>query len=57
MLKHQTKMVLSLFIPLIIISMQFISFGDVPLKEAKLNVEHNATDEDTGFQGFIDSSL
>jgi hypothetical protein len=27
----------------------------VPLKEAKLNVEHNATDGDTGFQGFIDS--
>jgi hypothetical protein len=26
-----------------------------PLKEAKLNIEHNATDEDTGFQGFIDS--
>jgi hypothetical protein len=27
----------------------------VPLKEAKLTIEHNATDEDTGFQGFIDS--
>jgi len=27
----------------------------VPLKEAKLNIEHNATDNDTGFQGFIDS--
>jgi hypothetical protein len=27
----------------------------VPLKEAKLNIEHNATDHDTGFQGFIDS--
>lgn len=27
----------------------------VPLKEAKLNIEHNATDGDTGFQGFIDS--
>jgi hypothetical protein len=25
------------------------------LKEAKLNIEHNATDHDTGFQGFIDS--
>ena len=24
----------------------------VPLKEAKLNIEHNATDRDTGFQGF-----
>jgi len=32
------------------------SGGDsVPLKEAKLNIEHNATDEDTGFQGAIDS--
>jgi hypothetical protein len=28
---------------------------DVPLKEAKLNIEHNATDKDTGFQGFVDS--
>ena len=27
----------------------------VPLKEAKLIIEHNATDHDTGFQGFIDS--
>ena len=26
----------------------------VPLKDAKLNIEHNATDKDTGFQGFID---
>ena len=26
-----------------------------PLKDAKLNIEHNATDNDTGFQGFIDS--
>jgi hypothetical protein len=25
------------------------------LKEAKLNIEHNATDHDTGFQGFVDS--
>ncbi|MEX0860099.1 MAG: hypothetical protein WD017_04100 [Cucumibacter sp.] len=32
------------------------SAGDViPLKEAKLNIEYNATDDDTGFQGFIDS--
>jgi len=30
--------------------------GDIiPLKEAKLNIEHNATDNDTGFQGAIDS--
>ncbi len=27
----------------------------VKLKDAKLNIEHNATDKDTGFQGFIDS--
>ena len=27
----------------------------IPLKEAKLNIEHNATDNDTGFQGAIDS--
>jgi hypothetical protein len=26
-----------------------------PLKDAKLNIEHNATAGDTGFQGFIDS--
>jgi len=30
------------------------SKGSVPLKEAKLNIEHNAIDHDTGFQGFID---
>ncbi len=29
--------------------------GSIPLKDAKLNVEYNATDNDTGFQGFIDS--
>jgi hypothetical protein len=27
----------------------------IPLTEAKLNIEHNAKDEDTGFQGFLDS--
>lgn len=27
----------------------------VPLKDAKLNIEHNATALDTGFQGFVDS--
>ncbi len=27
----------------------------IPLKDAKLNIEHNATDFDTGFQGFVDS--
>jgi hypothetical protein len=31
------------------------SAADVPLKDAKLNIEHNATDRDTGFQGFVDS--
>jgi hypothetical protein len=31
------------------------SAAAVPLKDAKLNIEHNATDKDTGFQGFIDS--
>jgi hypothetical protein len=31
------------------------SDAEIPLKDAKLNIEHNATDEDTGFQGFIDS--
>ena len=31
------------------------SKGGVPLKEAKLNIEHNATDRDTGFQGYVDS--
>ena len=31
------------------------SAESTPLKAAKLNIEHNATDEDTGFQGFVDS--
>jgi hypothetical protein len=31
------------------------SRAPVPLKDAKLNIEHNATDGDTGFQGFVDS--
>ena len=31
------------------------SWNVVPLKEAKLNIEHNATDRDTGFQGAVDS--
>lgn len=31
------------------------STASIPLKEAKLNIEHNATDNDTGFQGAIDS--
>ena len=29
--------------------------AETPLKEAKLNIEHNATDGDTGFQGFMDA--
>jgi len=32
-----------------------VSGDAIPLKDAKLNIEHNATDEDTGFQGFVDS--
>jgi hypothetical protein len=31
------------------------SAANIPLKDAKLNIEHNATDRDTGFQGFVDS--
>src|SRR3990172_6463643 len=31
------------------------SVEPIPLKDAKLNIEHNATDNDTGFQGFVDS--
>jgi hypothetical protein len=31
------------------------SAAALPLKDAKLNIEHNATDRDTGFQGFVDS--
>jgi hypothetical protein len=31
------------------------SKAPVALKDAKLNIEHNATDRDTGFQGFVDS--
>jgi hypothetical protein len=27
----------------------------IPLAAAKLNIEHNSTDKDTGFQGFVDS--
>jgi hypothetical protein len=31
------------------------SAASIPLKDAKLNIEHNATDRDTGFHGFVDS--
>lgn len=34
---------------------QILFTQTIPLKEAKLNIEHNARDNDTGFQGFIDS--
>ena len=38
------------------LTVELIRLGDeVVLKDAKLNIEHNATDLDTGFQGFIDS--
>jgi len=32
-----------------------ISDTAIPLKEAKLNIEHNVKDNDTGYQGFLDS--
>lgn len=41
--------------PLLAANGHYAAAGPVPLKEAKLNIEHNYTDEDTGFQGFIDS--
>ena len=34
---------------------QNASENAIPLKQAKLIIEHNSKDEDTGFQGFIDS--
>lgn len=37
-------------------STEAVASGNIiPLKDAKLNIEHNATDQDTGFQGFVDS--
>lgn len=39
---------------LVLSSAAFAQDG-IPLKEAKLNIEHNATEGDTGFQGFVDS--
>ena len=45
-------------VPAVLLSAAAVSAGGgeqsaraVPLKDAKLNIEHNATDEDTGFQG------
>jgi hypothetical protein len=39
----------------LVLSSAAFAQDSVPLKEAKLNIEHNATDGDTGFQGFVDS--
>lgn len=56
--------ILSTALASIFASVQFAVAGEdsketeketIPLKEAKLNIEHNAKDHDTGFQGFIDS--
>lgn len=38
----------------LVLSSAAFAQDSVPLKEAKLNIEHNATDGDTGFQGFVD---
>lgn len=57
-LKHVAPMVACLSIVLAGCVADSASSGAgpaVPLKEAKLNIEHNAKDEDTGFQGFLDS--
>ena len=42
-------------IPLLALPTASSAQAPVPLKEAKLNIEHNFTDKDTGFQGAIDS--
>lgn len=39
----------------LVLSSAAFAQDSVPLKEAKLNIEHNATSNDTGFQGFVDS--
>jgi hypothetical protein len=41
--------------PLTLVTAGMKGKPSIPLKEAKLSIEHNATDLDTGFQGFIDS--
>jgi hypothetical protein len=51
---------LALSLPAVLLSAAAVHAGSgataaPPLKDAKLNIEHNATDRDTGFQGFIDS--
>ncbi|MGA6923367.1 MAG: hypothetical protein WBY22_10605, partial [Nitrososphaeraceae archaeon] len=58
--------ILSIGLVAIYVSAQAASAGDgsnknagsdtaIPLKEAKLIIEHNVKDKDTGFQGFLDS--
>ncbi len=64
-MKTRIVSILTLFVVLILPYLQSLSPSEatanrrakepVPLKEAKLNIEHNATDLDTGFQGFVDS--
>lgn len=64
-MKTRIASVLTLFVMLIVSCSQSLSPSKatanqraeelVPLKEAKLNIEHNATDHDTGFQGAVDS--
>jgi hypothetical protein len=51
---------LAILVPAVLLSAAAVYAGSgssaaPPLKEAKLNIEHNATDKDTGFQGAIDS--
>ena len=51
---------LAFLVPAVLLSAAAVYAGSgsmaaPPLKDAKLNIEHNATDKDTGFQGFIDS--
>ena len=46
---------LGIAVPIAIATANNQAKEDITLKEAKIIIEHNATDEDTGFQGFIDS--
>jgi hypothetical protein len=60
-MKTQTFSILAMLVMLIAACSQTPASSDaaggdvIPLKDAKLNIEHNATDNDTGFQGFVDS--
>lgn len=61
-MKHKTMMfllagVFATALAVLFTSGQLVQAGvdTIPLKEAKLNIEHNAKDNDTGFQGFLDS--